>query len=52
MAKCGLSLTVGLRWWVRLYLQALVLFCMVFGTVPNAEKVLRVVMRGLYVRPE
>ncbi len=42
---------IKIRWWVRLYLKALMLFCLTFNTFPDIEKVARFVVKyGFRIR--
>ncbi len=44
------TIEVRYRWWVPLYLHALSAFCMTFGTLPDADKVGRVIERGIVLK--
>lgn len=44
-----ITVKVYFRWWVPLYVCGVRLFCMTFNTLPDPEKVARVIVRGTVV---
>lgn len=49
MASATMEVTVRIRWWVKWYVRALILFCRTFHVEPDPASVGRWVMRGVYV---
>ena len=49
MASATVVMTVGVRWWVKWYVHALILFCRMFHVEPDFASVERWVMCGVYV---
>lgn len=48
MASAQLQVRIRLRWWLPLYIKSVCLFCELFGTAPDMEKVDRMLARGIY----
>lgn len=48
MASVNLQIRIRLRWWLPLYIDGLCLFCKVFGTAPDMDRVDRMIARGIY----
>lgn len=44
--QAKVTIEVSFRWWVPLYLHTLAVFCAIFGTDPDTDKVGQTVLRG------
>ena len=38
------------RWWLMPFIYTLVLFCWLFRTLPDVEKLEAIIVRGLYIK--
>lgn len=47
-----IKITIHLRWWLILYLKTVFLFCVLLDLVPDEDRLMYWVMRGLYVKRE
>lgn len=47
MAQATITLTVKVAWWVIPYIRACAVFAVLFGVVPDGEKIVRTCMRGI-----
>lgn len=47
MARCTITITVKVAWWVRPYIQSVALFAAMTGLQPDLEKVTRTAMLGI-----
>jgi hypothetical protein len=50
MARCSITLTVRVAWWVRPYICSVALFAWLTGMNPDMDKVTRTAMRGIEAR--
>ena len=49
MIKTELVLKIKLKWWLKLYLKGLTLFCKLTGEVPDWDKVESVCKNGFII---
>ena len=49
MAKAELHYRIHVAWWVPIYIHSVALFCALFQTRPNVEKVSATIKRGVRV---
>lgn len=50
MATSTLTVEVSLAWWLRPYLAALFFFCLLMQTLPDEQKLARVIARAMRLR--
>lgn len=51
-ADLQMKVKVSIRWWVPIYINGLIVFIKLFRTVPDMDKVDRVLARGIYAEFE
>ncbi|MCP5005918.1 MAG: hypothetical protein GY941_18570 [Planctomycetes bacterium] len=50
MAKTSIYITIHVKWWLAVYIRTLCLLCQVFNTVPDMEKVARIIKSGVRIK--
>jgi hypothetical protein len=51
MACSSITLEVRLAWWFWPYFETLIALCLVLGTEPDPDKLERMIVRAIKVRP-
>ena len=49
MAQSELKFRVHVAWWVPIYVRSVAVFCVLFQTRPNTERVVATIKRGVRV---
>lgn len=49
-ATARLTVRCGLRWWLKPYLYTLLFFAWLHNTAPDAEKLQRVISKGIWLK--
>ena len=49
MAKAELHYRIHVAWWVPFYVRSVAVFCVLFQTQPNTERIVATIKRGVRV---
>lgn len=50
MCKCVIEARVTFSWWVPIYTRSVILFCQIFDTFPDVDKMSKIIMLGCKVK--